>query len=227
MSIDNDFAVIREDECPNVLVPWKNAFGGRVLTCSPVRRGAIICMDPECRSHEGEYEQGVRNHAGCVKATSLEQVVINGFTNLDPMDAVGSREFTGWTFAEISFACSRTDDVKATKLFMFDGDEMPKKLKTLVSTFDGAARIYQEVQETIHRDGGYFALCGILDEWRGEMDALSFLHVMKARLDTCNRKVALLTNSVEIWKSDAIRAKSELERLKQAIKLLRKSSKTK
>ena len=208
----------------NRLVPWKEAFGYRVVTSSPVRKGCYICMDPSCPFHD-EDGKGTKDHNWTSKATALEQVVLNAFSGVDPADLVGTREFDGWTSADLHFACNSTYCAYETRKYMFGegatAGPAASKLRSFVSTFEKAALVYEENHNKLEVDVKR-AIFDCIKNWSGGMHPLMFLYTMKARNDTLTAKVLRMRNTVDVWKWEAEKATSEVKRLKTKIKLLKK-----
>jgi hypothetical protein len=88
------FADSEPNEFRNEILPWKDAFGAGALTCSPIRKGFVICMDMKCEYHK-EDGRGKGDHSMSWKATALEQVVVHSFSVVEPGDFIGTREFEG------------------------------------------------------------------------------------------------------------------------------------
>lgn len=202
------------------LAPWKDAFGSRVLTCSPVKRGSVICMDILCDLHGGKGKTG--GHSRYRKATPLEHVVINSFTDVNPREATGGNEFVGWTENELHFACYGTDCVEETGRRMFANKSMNDKLKIYVSTFEGAAEMFRRSEELMQEDG-VAAMFDCVKNWSGAMDPLLYLWCMKGRNQSMMNKIVRLKNTVEIWKEEAEKCKREVAQLKWKLKFIKKT----
>lgn len=221
MSFSDDDSNLSSLGHMDLFAPWKEAFGDRVLTCSPVRKGVTICMDMTCTLHEmhGGKKGGHAMHA---KATPLEMVVINSFTGIDPKEVAGSNEFVGWTQNEIHFACYGTDIIEETEKRMFDNLAMREKLKTYVSLFEGAGEMFRQCDDIMKEDSAA-AILHCVKMWSGAMNPLIFLWGMKGRNDKMASKIVRLKNTVAIWKEEADKAKRETAQLKWKIKMLKKT----
>jgi hypothetical protein len=203
------------------LVPWKGAFGLRALTCSPVRKGVAICMDVDCEKHD-KKGRGVGKHSVSWKASPIEHVVVNAFSVVKPHDHVGCREFEGWTVRELEFACDNTDNLEATTRFMFENEVMAPKLKRYVSSHEGAAQEFERSEE-IMEDDMEGAILTCVEAWSGSMNPLMYLWCMRGRMLSMTAKINRLRNTVDIWKSEADKAKNEVASLKWKLKMIRKT----
>lgn len=219
---DND-SVSDASNFRDMFAPWREAFGSRVLTCSPVAKGHIICMDMDCNLHGRDDRGRAQGHTEYRKATPLELVVINSFSGINPREVVGSNEFVGWTESEIHFACYGTDDVAETQRRMFYNQATHEKLKTYVSMFEGAAEVFNRSYEILQEDTAA-SLTNCVREWSGAMNPLLFLWCMKGRNDKMASKIVRLKNTVLIWKDEAEKAKRENAQLKWKLKHLKKTS---
>ena len=205
--------------------PWRDAFGMRILTCSPIRKGVAICMDINCMEHDVKGGKPGA-HWRTSKASPLELVVINSFTGIDPKEMTGSNEFVGWTQTELHFACYGTDFVEEAQKRLFDNKAMNEKLKMYVSTFEGAAEVHRKSEEILREDNAA-AVLNCVRMWSGAMNPLLFLWMMKGRNDKMVSKIARLKNTFNIWKEEADQAKRETAQLKFKLKMLKKTGETK
>lgn len=211
-----------ESEAPDFrdfLAPWNAAFGSRVLTCSPVRQGVIICMDLYCQEHGVNANKGHRHYP---KATPLEHVVINSFTDVDPKEITGSSEFVGWTENELHFACFGTDCIEETTRRMFRSGTTSEKLKTYVSTFEGAAEMFGNSERIMEEDTAA-GIMKCVNQWSGAMNPLLYLWCMKGRNTKMANKIVRLKNTVDVWKEEADKAKRETAQLKFKLKMMKKT----
>jgi gas vesicle protein len=184
-------------------------------------------MDLSCNEH-GNQKKGKGGHWGAPKATPLEHVVINSFTDINPRELTGSNEFVGWTENELHFACYGTDSLGETSKRMFDDKQMYEKLKTYVSTFEGAAEMFRKSEELMRSEEDVpSAIMTCVREWSGAMNPLIFLWCMKARNERMVGKIVRLKNTVDIWKEEAEKAKRETAQLKWKLKFLKKTTGTK
>ena len=223
MSSDNDDEQTEVPDFRDFLAPWNNAFGSRVLTCSPVRKGIVICMDISCKHDSLKKRLG--GHDGSMKATPLEMVVINSFTGIDPREMTGSNEFVGWSQNELHFACYGTDSVENVSKRMFDDRAMLEKLRTYVSTFEGAAEMFRRSEELLQEDDAA-AIMQCVNNWSGGMNPLLYLWCMKGRCQQMTSKIVRLKNTVGVWKEEYEKAKRETAQLKWKLKYQKKTGST-
>jgi hypothetical protein len=153
---------------------------------------------------------------------SLTQIVVNAFSIVQPQDHVGCREFEGWTVRELGFACENTDNLEATRRFMFENEVMASKLKRYVASHEGAAQEFERSEE-IMEDDIEGALFSCVEAWSGSMNPLMYLWCMRGRMMSMTAKISRLKNTVDIWKSEADKAKNEVAILKWKLKMIRKT----
>ncbi len=204
------------------MAPWKEAFGTRVVTSSPIRKGSIICMDLKCNLHGRDPQGNKKAQSEVYKATALEYVVINSFTDIEPKDSCGSNEFTGWTESELHFACYGTDDVALTQQKIFSNPIMHEKMKTYVSMFEGAAEMFLRSAD-IYKEDPSGGILKCVYEWSGAMDPLMYIWCVRGRNQKLASKIIRLKNTVSIWKDKAEKAKQETAQLKWKLKMAKKN----
>jgi hypothetical protein len=211
-------------EYVGMMLPWKYAARAKAITCSPVRSGVVICMNAHCQFHDRRTGSGDVGHEfkNVYLASDLEWFVVNSFGTVDPIPCVELPEFHNWTQTELYLACYGTDSISKTRRLLFDDVQMSKKLKLYVSTFDGASSVLSERREAVVEPLRVQTLEETVLEWSNGVEPITFVVLMKKRNDMMMRKISLLRNTVDVWKSEAEKSLCRCRELERKVKFLKK-----
>jgi hypothetical protein len=162
------------------------------------------------------------------EASPLEWVVVQSFAEIEPSFSGHRGTFTNWSNAELYLACYSTDDVKEVNKEIFNNETMLRKMKSYVTLFHGAACALDEGVGTAESQRIASALpedrrlLDLVREWSDGIDPLTYVVMMKKRIDTLSGKVVRLNNTVEIWKGEATSKGKEVGDLKRRLHFLKK-----
>ena len=206
-----------------VMLPWKYASRAKSLTCSPIRRGVIICMNIDCTMHVGKGANAVgHGDMRAVLANDLEWVVVNSFGAVDPSTDVHEPQFHNWTITELYSACQNTDCKAATSRRFFDCPESSMKLRQYVSSFDGASSVLAESKRAVFEPLRRHTLEETISEWSNGIDPMIYVLMLKRSNERMTRKLSIMRNTIDIWKAEAEKDKSNCVDLKRKIKFMKK-----
>lgn len=223
--MDSEYSDSEDGDYKGMLLSWKYAARAKSLTCSPLAADRIICMDLNC---EGCGKNGVDKVHGnrgrtVFVASDLEWVVVNSFALVDPASgSVFQPEFHNWTLLELNTACFGTDCQDATRACFYKCEESAFKLRMYVSSFDGAASVLSEERSAVERPLRLHTLEETVGELSNGIDPIVYVLMMKKRIEKMSRRMTILKNTANVWKSTAENSEKKCYDLERKIRFLKK-----
>jgi hypothetical protein len=181
-------------------------------------------MDRACEKHGGDGK-GTGGHRFVWEATPLEWVVVQSFSEVEPAVAIHSGSFSGWSQGELYMVCYMTDDVDEVSKNLFNDMRVLTKMKRYISLFHAAASMLDE-GVGVCGEGEQLLPVGqrmvdLVSEWSDGVDPLTYIVMMKRRIDDMSGKITRLKNTATIWKEDSISREKEVGELKKKLRFLK------
>lgn len=156
-------------------------------------------------------------------ATPLEWVVVHSFWDIEPSVAVQRQGcFSQWSLTDLYDACFQTDNVVYTSERMFGNKDFHLKLRRYCGLFSGACAAFEEEYHTRRDPTIDESLSDVVRSMAGGLDPRLYVLMMKRRIDSLTAKLTRTTNSVDVWKNEAVHKGREIEELKSRIRYLNK-----
>jgi hypothetical protein len=182
-------------------------------------------MDRECTKHYAKNGKGIGDHELFWQASSLEWSVVQSFSSVEPSISVWWKQFDGWTMGELQVATYGTDDVDTTGRRLFDDAVARAKLSAYVSSFSGATIALEETKAYLPDSpvGVPISVEDVLKDWSAGIDPVTYVVLMKVRIDNMMHAIIRLKNTNNIFRSEIREAKSQVEELTKRLRYMKKT----
>jgi hypothetical protein len=146
---------------------------------------------------------------------------VNSFAVVEPEVAVHSGEFGGWTHADMHVACFGSDDVERVSRHFFNNAGGAVRLRRYVSLYDQAGGAFLEIGNGVGEQGDVGErMVVIVKDWCGAVDPLTYVIMMKRRIDAMAAKIVRLQNTVDVWKAEVRDKEQKVSELARKVKFL-------